>query len=224
MSGAIFLSASVPDPRRAPEYAKTADSVAIGSAVAALLHVVLGRRLLIWGGHPAITPMIWALAEGMGLEYGNWVQLYQSDYFKDEFPEDNEKYRNTIVTPKVEDNREASLRVMRETMFAKHQFDGAVFIGGMKGIIDEFELFKAFHPHETVVPLLSTGGATLELGKHVKSHVDDLQSDLDYVAVLHRHLSIDVRELRYHHPNEQPAVVEDRLWTRGDRDTMKPSP
>ena len=64
MTDAIFLSAGVPDPRRGPEYAKTADTVAIAAAVSALVHVTLGRRLLVWGGQPAITPMIWFVAEG----------------------------------------------------------------------------------------------------------------------------------------------------------------
>lgn len=86
MPEAIFLSASVPDGRRAPDFAATADTVAITAAVSALVHVVLGRRLLIWGGHPAITPMIWTVAENFGVDYGRWVQLYQSLYFKDEFP------------------------------------------------------------------------------------------------------------------------------------------
>ena len=58
MVDAIFLSASVPDPKRGPDYAATSDSVAITSAVSALVHVTLGRRVLVWGGHPAITPMI----------------------------------------------------------------------------------------------------------------------------------------------------------------------
>ena len=61
MADAIFLSAGVPDPKRGPEYAATADTVAICAAVSALVHVALGRRLLVWGGQPAITPMIWVI-------------------------------------------------------------------------------------------------------------------------------------------------------------------
>src|SRR5580692_8712294 len=83
MTDAIFLSAGVPDPKRGPQYAKTADTVAITAAVSALVHVTLGRRLLVWGGQPAITPMIWVIAEGLGIEYGDWVKLYQSKHFKD---------------------------------------------------------------------------------------------------------------------------------------------
>src|SRR3546814_9504194 len=47
MTEAIFLSAGVPDPKRGPQYAATADTVAITAAVSALVHVTLGRRLLV---------------------------------------------------------------------------------------------------------------------------------------------------------------------------------
>lgn len=117
MSDAIFLSAGVPDPKRGPEFAKTADTVAITAAVSALVHVTLGRRLLVWGGQPAITPMIWVVAEGLGLQYGSWVKLYQSRYFEDEFPEDNERFQNVTFTDDVDRDREKSLRAMRERMF-----------------------------------------------------------------------------------------------------------
>ena len=94
MEDAIFLSASVPDPKREPEFAATSNSVAITSAVRALVHVTLGRRVLVWGGHPAITPMIKVVAEEMDVDYGKWVKLYQSLYFRDQFPQDNEQFEN----------------------------------------------------------------------------------------------------------------------------------
>ena len=103
MTGAIFLSASVPDPKRSPQHAKTADTVAITSAVGALVYVTLGRRRLVWGGHPAITPMIWVVAESMGVDYGKWVKLYQSKFFKEDFPEDNEQFRNVVLTERQQE-------------------------------------------------------------------------------------------------------------------------
>src|SRR3546814_3166048 len=69
MTEAIFLSAGVPDPKRGPQYAATADTVAITAAVSALVHVTLGRRLLVWGGQPAITPMIWVVSQDIGINY-----------------------------------------------------------------------------------------------------------------------------------------------------------
>jgi hypothetical protein len=215
MSGdAIFLSASVPDPKRGAQYAKTADAVAINAAVSALVHVILGRRPLVWGGHPAITPMIWVVAESMNVDYGKWVRLYQSRYFEDEFPQENVRFGNVTYTDDVNHDREKSLRAMRERMFNDYQFAAAVFVGGMRGIVDEFELFQRFQPSARVLPVLSTGGAVLELSGRLKSLDDDLTNNLDYVALFHRLLSISVQEERYRDPKEQPAAIEQRLWRR----------
>lgn len=212
MAGAIFLSAGVPDPKRGPEYAATADTVAIGAAVSALVHVTLGRRLLVWGGQPAITPMIWVVAQDVGVDYGRWVRLYQSRHFRDEFPEDNERFQNVTYTDDVDGDRERSLLAMRERMFSEHAFEAAVFIGGMGGIIHEYELFRRLQPKAAVVPVVSTGGATLEVAARAGALPADLADDLDYVALFHRHLGVSVREERFKSPDDQPAVVDERFW------------
>lgn len=212
MAEAIFLSAGVPDPKRGPEYAATADTVAITAAVSALVHVTLGRRLLVWGGQPAITPMIWVVAEDIGVDYGRWVRLYQSRHFQDEFPEDNERFQNVIYTDEIEKDRGKSLLAMRERMFADHEFGAAVFIGGMGGIIEEFELFRRLQPKASVVPVISTGGAALTLAKQLPPLDTDLMDDLDYVALFHRHLRISVREERFRVPEDQPAAIDQRYW------------
>jgi len=62
------------------------------------------------------------------------------------------------------------------------------------------------------LPVLSTGGAVLELSGRLKSLDDDLTNNLDYVALFHRLLSIPVQEERYRDPKEQPAAIEQRLW------------
>ena len=212
MEDAIFLSAGVPDPKRGPQYAATADTVAITSAVSALVHVTLGRRLLVWGGQPAITPMIWVVAQEIGVDYGRWVRLYQSRHFKDEFPEDNDRFQNVTYTDDVEKDREKSLLAMRERMFSEHAFQAAVFIGGMSGIVQEFELFRHLQPKATIVPVLSTGGATLDIGAQAGPVSPDLTDDLDYVALFHRQLGVSVKEERFENPQVQPAIVEQRFW------------
>jgi hypothetical protein len=216
MSEAIFLSAGVPDPKRGPEYAKTADSVAISAAVTALVHVTLGRRLLVWGGHPAITPMIWAVAEGLGVDYGSWVKLYQSRFFEDEFPEDNAKFQNVTYTDAVAKNLGESLSLMRTRMFTEHEFSAAVFVGGMGGIVTEFEMIRKMQPNTICLPVMSTGGAVLELVRQFREIPSDLETDLDYVNLFHRHLGISVAELRYSNPKEQPKKLSERLWRRND--------
>lgn len=216
MSG-IFLSAGVPDPKRGPEYAATADTVAIGAAVSALVHVTLGRRLMVWGGQPAITPMIWVVAQDIGVDYGRWVRLYQSRHFKDEFPEDNERFGNVTYTDDVEGDREKSLLAMRERMFSEHAFEAAVFIGGMGGIVQEYELFRRLQPNAAVIPVVSTGGATLEVAARAGALLADLADDLDYVALFHRHLGVSVREERFRSPDEQPAAIDARFWRRASK-------
>lgn len=210
-SGAIFLSASVPDPKRTPDYAKSADTVAIASAVSALVHVVLGRRRLVWGGHPAITPMVYSVAEDLNVDYSEWVTLYQSSFFDDLYPEDNERFRNIIYTER-KDDREASLLQMRHQMLGDNNFTAGVFIGGMRGIVDEFHLFRELQPKATLVPVASTGGAVLEVMSEFASPTEDLVNDLDYVALFHRHLRISTAERRYSRPAEQPKNPNDRVF------------
>jgi len=212
MSDAIFLSAGVPDPKRGAVYAATANTVAINSAVSALIHVTIGRRPLIWGGHPAITPMIMTMAQAIGVNYGRWVQLYQSRYFEDQFPEDNDQFQNVFYIDAIENDREKSLFTMRERMFSEHEFAAAVFIGGMEGIIDEFELFKKFQPTAKIIPITSTGGAAIEVAKRNQISNDDFLNDLDYVSLFHRYLEISTREERFINPEDQPSIVEQRFW------------
>lgn len=212
MADAIFLSAGVPDPKRGPQYAETADSVAIGAAVSALVHVTLGRRLLVWGGQPAITPMIWVVAQDIGVDYGRWVRLYQSRHFKDEFPEDNERFQNVTYTDDIDKDREKSLFAMRERMFSEHTFKAAVFIGGMSGIVQEYELFRRLQPKAAVIPIVSTGGATVEIARQIDGLPPDLTDDFDYVALFHRHLGVSVKEERFRCPEEQPAAEHARFY------------
>ena len=216
MDDCIFLSASVPDPRRAPEFAESSNSVAITAAVRALIHVTLGRRVLVWGGHPAITPMIKVVAEEMGFDYGKWVKLYQSLYFKDQFPEDNLAFKNVVYTENIGNDLGNSLLYMRERMFAENKFKAAVFIGGLGGIVDEFKLFQNFHSDKNIVPVLSTGGATLKVAELMNKQLDSqLHNDLDYVRLFHNRLGVSTKEDRFISPDVQPVEIEARYWKPG---------
>lgn len=211
----IFLSAGIPDPSRSPEFAETANSVAITSAVNALLFVTLGRRRLVWGGHPAITPIVWETCSQFGVEYQEWVSLYQTLFFEDEFPEDNDRFGNTKFTEKFE-TREESLFHMRTKMFSDSSFSAAVFVGGMDGIIDELNLFQELQPDGAIIPVASTGGAALQILEHSTADEEDLLSNLDYVALFHEQLGIPTQERRYSSPGEQPALSTERVWQRND--------
>src|SRR5262249_54369690 len=151
----------------------------------ALVYVTLGRRQLVWGGHPAITPMILVVAQDMGVNYGSWVKLYQSQHFKEEYPEDNARFQNVVYTEAGND-RDESLTLMRRRMLKEQQFDAAVFVGGMKGIIDEFVLFRQEYPNATWLPVLSAGGAARDLGQFLPTdRRSALFAELDYVSLFH---------------------------------------
>lgn len=191
---AIFLSAGIPDPS-APHFMGEADSAAISALVSALLFVALGRRQLVWGGHPAITPMIWAYAEGLGVEYGQWVTLYQSAHFKDDFPEESARFANVVVTASIPHDRERSLEQMRRQMIAENSFDAAIFAGGMGGIFDEYRILKELAPRAKIVPFASTGGAAATLARELNV-VGEVSDELDYVSYLFEKLSIAPDEPR----------------------------
>lgn len=207
--GAVFLSASVPDPD-APNFVLPGDAAAISAAISALLYVTLGRRKLVWGGHPAITPMIWSVAEDMGIDYGQWVELHQSLLFEDEFPEETRRFRNVVFTDAIGNDRDASLRAMRERMINGTDYCAAVFIGGMSGINDEYAMLRTTGKDIKIVPIASTGGATVMIAE-AEQAAPALLRELDYVRLLFAQLDIDPNELRYRTLEEQPAAVADRI-------------
>jgi hypothetical protein len=133
MKDAVFLSASVPDPRRHERYHSTADVMAIRAAVSAFVNVVLGRIHLVWGGHPSITPMVWLVARSLGVDYSRAVTLYQSRFFEEDFPEENRRFKNVVYTPAVPGDMPASLAKMRNQMLTERKYTAGVFIGGMEG-------------------------------------------------------------------------------------------
>lgn len=155
----IFLSASIPLPERDAKYYETADIVAIRDAIIALTTVVLPKHKLIWGGHPSITPLIYYVMEKLGLNIQEHVQIYQSLWFKDKFPEDNNKFENIVFTESLKDIP-SSIQLMRERMLFENEYAAAVFIGGMNGIEDEYRMFYEKHKNAILLPIASTGAAT----------------------------------------------------------------
>ncbi|NDV44987.1 MULTISPECIES: hypothetical protein [Flavobacteriaceae] len=155
----IFLSASIPLPNRDAKYIDTADIIAIRDAVIALTTVVLPYHRIIWGGHPSITPLIYYVMEKLDLNIQEHVKLYQSLWFEERFPEDNNKFENIVFTERQSDIP-SSIKLMRERMFSENEFSAAVFIGGMNGIEDEYRMFIEYHPNVLLIPVASTGAAT----------------------------------------------------------------
>lgn len=179
---AIFLSASVPVVGRGT-YHETADPFLIQCAVRELIIAVIRDRQIVWGGHPAITPMVRAICQDMNVDYQDSVILYQSRFFEDYFPADNEHFDNVILVDKAPGDRAASLLKMREAMLSRSDLEAAVFIGGMDGVGDEYEIFVRFHPHAKVLPVPSTGGAARQLAERMGSLSECAMRDMDYARL-----------------------------------------
>lgn len=181
----IFLSASVPTLDRDPIYFGTADVIAIRDSVIALASTVLAKNgyHLIWGGQPSITPLIALVLKRFGLRMSDRVTLYQSYEFERFFPQENANVGRIIYTDKRE-SRAASLRLMREHMIGDHDYSAAVFIGGMEGVQDEYDIFKRLHPNVPCLPVASTGAAArLLYSKHPDEFDERLLTELSYTSL-----------------------------------------
>jgi SLOG cluster3 family len=150
----IFLSASVPE-RELDRY--VSDPVSIREAVRALVAETVRDRLLVFGGHPAISPLVEHAARDLNATDN--VHIYQSRFFEKSIPDVAKAFKNLIWTNEVTGNRVASLTLMRDEMIRSQPFAAAVFIGGMDGLDEEWALFTSIHPKAPALPVASTEGA-----------------------------------------------------------------
>ncbi len=157
--GAVFLSASVPDPLRNPMYVDSTDVVGIREAVLALVQVVLPRTRLVFGGHPAISPLVVLAADRVGQRAK--VRIFQSELFRTLVPRESLAFPCIEWTAAIGGDREQSLLAMRERMLSSEPLDAGVFIGGMEGVEQEFALFRQRHPALPAYAIASTGAAAL---------------------------------------------------------------
>ncbi len=184
----IFLSASVPLPERDPKYYKTSDLIAIRDAVLALATIALPKHRLVWGGHPSITPLIYYVLQKMDVNIQEHITLFQSRYFEKYFPEDNNKFNNVILTENLGD-KISSLRLMRETMFESYEFKAGIFIGGMEGVEEEYNMFKITQPDALVLPIASTGAAAKIIYDNLKNNISDqFERNYAYMSLFQNYL------------------------------------
>lgn len=178
----IFLSASIPYQERDKKFYDTADVMAIRDAVRALATVVIPRAHLVWGGHPAITPLISYVIQRMNADVKKHVTLYQSLAFEKFFPEDNFQFKN-IELVKAESDTPSSLLSMRNAMIGSHNYVAGVFIGGMEGVLDEYEMFIKLHPKAMTLCVASTGAAAKILYERNIIANSRLVNDYAYMAL-----------------------------------------
>ena len=163
--GPIFLSASVPE-RELDRFVP--DPVAIREAVRALVAETVRDRMLVFGGHPAISPLVEHAARD--LHATDNVIIYQSMYFEKKIPDVAKKFRNLRWTPADPAGQDASLTLMRTQMIHSTPFEAAVFIGGMDGLFEEWTIFTSRYPDAPAFPVASTEGAAGERSGPTGTH------------------------------------------------------
>lgn len=185
----IFLSASIPLPKRDPKYIETADIIAIRDAVIALTTVVLPHHRLIWGGHPSITPLIYHVMNKLHLNIQKHITLYQSRFFEKHFPEDDDKFKNIVFTDVIDDDEKKSLLHMRHRMLDDFEFSAGIFIGGMEGVEEEYKLFMKKHPNALILPIASTGAAAKKIyDERFTDKNERLVKDYAYMSLFQKYL------------------------------------
>ena len=189
----IFLSASVPLPSRNRVYFDTADVIAIRDAIRALTIVIIEQEVqLVFGGHPAITPMIRLQVAQTGEPVGERVVMFQSGYFERVFPRDNAAFEHVELVDAIPNDRVASLARMREAMLTG-PFVGGFFIGGMEGVEEEFAMFSRFQPGFPAFPIASTGAAAAKLfdaSPELQRDQPELRDELSYLTLMRQLFAI----------------------------------
>ena len=185
----VMLSASVPYRRTFPpdlqrnerarrfarneHYLKTMQPQRVRSSVVQLARAIWMRGArLVFGAHPAISPLLLLAARDMSVAEGS-VVIFQSAWFEEQIPKSTLALADwhcgvPVLTPRVAKNAEltgeqASLLRMRELMLSVPGLVGAVFIGGMEGVEEEARMFRHRHPDLPCYALASTGSAARDL-------------------------------------------------------------
>lgn len=179
----IFLSASVPIESRRDEFSGPIDVLAIRDAIVAFTKVCVENELpFYFGGHPAITPLVYKVARQY-TDVQPLIKIYQSSYFKGQTPKEVEFFDNICWTEIVNGNMKESVEAMRIKMFKDNPTECAVFIGGMKGIIDEVNKIRDIYPLVKILPIASTGGASFDLYHNMNLSDEELLKSLAYVSL-----------------------------------------
>lgn len=163
----IFLSAS--SPSRESTYNATINRLATRDAIIAFARCCAEHDLpFYFGGQPAITALIYNTLQRDKKQYlKKRVCLYQSDYFKNEAPNENNAF-NCKWIPQVNSDRDESLTQMRSRMLQEQRNTTIIIaIGGKEGVLTEVKEARRKFPNAKIYPLAGTGGAALKLYKEL---------------------------------------------------------
>ena len=168
----VFLSASIPDPERWQGYFDAREIT--DAVVAAGRSILTAGGIVVTGAHPTIAPLLLYVAAEFPVDYPR-VIVYQSGLFENRMPAETLRFREDgvgdlrIVPPvageePVPGKWDKSLFLMRQRMFDQTNPIAGIFIGGMEGVRQEFEMLTR---RNTVLRSYALGGPGGEAAKLV---------------------------------------------------------
>jgi hypothetical protein len=124
---------------------------------------------------------------GTELRVEHAVDIFQSEWFENQITDETFRLIESGVgdihwTPR-RDSLESSLAEMRSRMFESSHVVGAVFIGGMSGIWQEYELVGRVLPGVPRIPIAGPGGAAAQ----VSFEVSDIREDFNALFASHHY-------------------------------------
>ncbi len=153
----ILLSAALPDTPT------DGHAHVLASFVVTFVQAVVGLgATVVFGGHPSITPLVHRALQGHTTTPA--VELHQGAFWRRHLcpeAEDRSVFAN-IHWHGDGETSERDLAALREAMI-RPGLDGAVFVGGGRGIDDELERFCAACPDRKALILGLAGGAAVTL-------------------------------------------------------------
>ena len=161
----LLISASFPSGERGERF-QPYDAAAVADAVAAVVRVTFAMDgSVVFGGHPTITPLVLMIGSEFGLKQR--VDIFQSKWFEDKITPETWMLIDSGLgrlhwTRRCETLGE-SLALMRKEMMQSMRPSATVFVGGMEGIKDEYELCAELLPHVPKIPIAGPGGAAARL-------------------------------------------------------------
>lgn len=190
----VFLSASIPD-RETWRGKYDWDPLEITDAVVAGVAAIWteGGKIL-YGGHPAISPLLLRVAQDFRPEADEsadgepLVTVYQSSLYQDRIPEETLNLQAAGLgrirfieavpgdSPRRGQNTASLLRMRMEMLSPQNDPAFAIFIGGMDGIEVEYRAYRERFPGRPVYPIGAPGGVARELA-------DTVQGSPEYVRV-----------------------------------------
>lgn len=175
----VFLSASadvqlLPPDASAPlnAFPEAPDCAAVRDALLAFVQVLLPASHVYFGGHPTITRLLAHVLEEKGQTcLAEHFSLYQSKFFAQKFPPENNIFSSRMITTDIvgdgssDRSRDMSLTKMREAMLdPEHSIELCIFMGGKEaGLAEELGIVQRNFPRALILPLAMTGGYSAKI-------------------------------------------------------------